>query len=46
VRARYALLASRHNKVMTGQTVVADSDTLNRALISATAGTFGIPAGE
>jgi len=30
----YAYLASRHNRVMTGQTVLADSGALNRALIS------------
>jgi cis-2,3-dihydrobiphenyl-2,3-diol dehydrogenase len=30
----YALLASRHNLIITGQTVVADSGTLNRALMS------------
>lgn len=30
----YAFLASRQNTVMTGQTLVADSGTLNRALIS------------
>ncbi|KQU29410.1 MULTISPECIES: SDR family oxidoreductase [unclassified Rhodococcus (in: high G+C Gram-positive bacteria)] len=30
----YAFLASRHNTVMTGQTVLADSGSLNRALIS------------
>lgn len=30
----YAFLASRHNRVMTGQTVLADSGALNRALIS------------
>jgi len=30
----YAFLASRHNRVMTGQTVLADSGVLNRALIS------------
>jgi hypothetical protein len=30
----YAFLASRHNQVMTGQTVLADSGALNRALIS------------
>jgi len=28
----YAFLASRQNTVMTGQTLVADSGTLNRAL--------------
>lgn len=33
----YAFLASRHNMVMTGQTLVADSGTLNRALGSMTA---------
>lgn len=31
----YAFLASRHNQIMTGQTVVADQGILNRALISA-----------
>jgi NAD(P)-dependent dehydrogenase (short-subunit alcohol dehydrogenase family) len=30
----YAYLASQHNRVMTGQTVLADSGVLNRALIS------------
>ncbi|MFE9322441.1 SDR family oxidoreductase [Nocardia sp. NPDC052278] len=30
----YAFLASRHNRVMTGQTVLADSGALNRALMS------------
>jgi cis-2,3-dihydrobiphenyl-2,3-diol dehydrogenase len=30
----YAYLASRQNVVMTGQTVLADSGTLNRALMS------------
>lgn len=30
----YALLASRHNRIITGQTVVADSGTLDRALMS------------
>ena len=33
----YAFLASRHNTVMTGQTLIADSGTLNRALGSMTA---------
>lgn len=40
----YAVLASRQNKVVTGQVLVADSGTLNRALISAASGT-GIPVG-
>jgi hypothetical protein len=31
---------------MTGQTVIADSGTLNRAFISASADSFGIPVGE
>ncbi|WP_329343439.1 SDR family NAD(P)-dependent oxidoreductase [Streptomyces sp. NBC_01352] len=39
----YAYLASRHNAIMTGQTVLADQGVLNRAVISA-AGTGGIPA--
>jgi len=30
----YALLASRHNKIMTGQTVVADQGLLNRAVLT------------
>jgi NAD(P)-dependent dehydrogenase (short-subunit alcohol dehydrogenase family) len=30
----YAFLASRHNKIMTGQTVVADQGLLNRILLS------------
>jgi NAD(P)-dependent dehydrogenase (short-subunit alcohol dehydrogenase family) len=38
----YAFLASRHNQIMTGQTVVADQGALNRALISAS-GVGGIP---
>jgi NAD(P)-dependent dehydrogenase (short-subunit alcohol dehydrogenase family) len=38
----YAFLASRHNKIMTGQTVIADQGTLNRALISRS-GIGGIP---
>ncbi|MNE88798.1 Cis-2,3-dihydrobiphenyl-2,3-diol dehydrogenase [compost metagenome] len=29
----YAFLASRHNKIMTGQTVVADQGMLNRAVL-------------
>jgi cis-2,3-dihydrobiphenyl-2,3-diol dehydrogenase len=41
----YAVLASRQNKVVTGQVLVADSGTLNRALISAAPGT-GIPVGD
>ncbi|WP_298600247.1 SDR family oxidoreductase [Zoogloea sp.] len=31
----YAFLASRHNKIMTGQTVVADQGLLNRAVLKA-----------
>jgi NAD(P)-dependent dehydrogenase (short-subunit alcohol dehydrogenase family) len=31
----YTLLASRHNKVMTGQTVIADQGLLNRSILSA-----------
>jgi NAD(P)-dependent dehydrogenase (short-subunit alcohol dehydrogenase family) len=31
----YAFLASRHNKIMTGQTVIADQGLFNRAVISA-----------
>ena len=42
----YALLASRHNKIMTGQTLIADSGAFNRALISANPGTAGIPTGD
>lgn len=30
----YAFLASRHNKIMTGQTVLADQGVLNRALLT------------
>ena len=30
----YALLASRHNKIMTGQTVLADQGVMNRALLT------------
>ena len=30
----YAFLASRHNTVMTGQTVFTDSGSLNRALMN------------
>jgi NAD(P)-dependent dehydrogenase (short-subunit alcohol dehydrogenase family) len=30
----YAFLASRHNKIMTGQTVLADQGTLNRAMLT------------
>jgi cis-2,3-dihydrobiphenyl-2,3-diol dehydrogenase len=41
----YAVLASRQNKVVTGQVLIADSGTLNRALISAAPGT-GIPVGD
>lgn len=40
----YALLASRHNCVMTGQTVVADSGTVNRALMSTRALMRTMPA--
>lgn len=38
----YAFLASRHNRIITGQTMVADQGALNRALISAV-GTGGVP---
>ena len=31
----YAFLASHHNKIMTGQTVVADQGMLNRAVLKA-----------
>jgi NAD(P)-dependent dehydrogenase (short-subunit alcohol dehydrogenase family) len=34
----YAFLASRHNRIMTGQTVVADQGLFNRAVISASRG--------
>ncbi|MFJ9381309.1 SDR family NAD(P)-dependent oxidoreductase [Streptomyces sp. NPDC101455] len=39
----FAYLASRHNAIMTGQTVVADQGMLNRAVISSI-GTGGTPA--
>jgi NAD(P)-dependent dehydrogenase (short-subunit alcohol dehydrogenase family) len=42
----YAMLASRQNRVVTGQTLIADSGTLNRALISASPDTYGIPIDE
>lgn len=35
----YAFLASRHNKIMTGQTVLADQGLLNRALLTEKDGT-------
>ena len=35
----YAFLASRHNKIMTGQTVLADQGVLNRALLTEKDGT-------
>lgn len=34
----YAFLASRHNRIMTGQTVVADQGLLNRPLLTARSG--------
>jgi hypothetical protein len=36
------MLASRQNRVVTGQTLIADSGTLNRALIRASPTVFGI----
>lgn len=41
----YAFLASRENTVMTGQTVVADSGTLNRAFMSTRALLESMPQG-
>jgi hypothetical protein len=38
----YAMLASRQNRVVTGQTLIADSGTLNRAMIRASPTVFGI----
>lgn len=38
----YAVLASRQNKIVTGQILVADSGAFNRALISASPDSFGI----
>jgi NAD(P)-dependent dehydrogenase (short-subunit alcohol dehydrogenase family) len=32
----YAFLASKHNKIMTGSTVLAEQGVLNRAVLSAT----------
>jgi cis-2,3-dihydrobiphenyl-2,3-diol dehydrogenase len=38
----YAVLASRQNKIVTGQILVADSGAFNRALISANPEALGI----